>query len=191
MWTANFVHMNTLLIYKLHFNKYLSNLIKTSNASPIPKSGDVHDPANYRPISQLPVISKGFERHVYSLLGSCISIIENQWGFLSGHSSSGALLSALHDWMRHLNNGHETIALFCYLSKAFHIPSCWICSLASMSPWILLPWSVHISSNCSVLGPLLFIIYIDQIARLPLNDGTIVLYTAYQFYTTGWCWPHN
>ena len=28
----------------------------------------------------------------------------------------------------------------------------------------------------SVLGPLLFILYIDEIARLPLSEGTIVIY---------------
>ena len=175
---------------------------KTSNVSPIPKSGNVHDPANYHPISLLPVISKVFERHIHSLLSSSVSINENQWGFLSGHSSSGTLLSALHDWMRHLDSGHETVAVFFDLSKAFdmvphkklldlllslnvpmHIVALIssypfnrhqaVCVNGSQSP------RVHVLSGVpqgSVLGPLLFIIYIDQIARLSLNDGTIILY---------------
>ena len=78
------------------------NCWKVSNVSPIRKDCDPHDPANYHPISLLSTISKVFERHIYSSL-----------------STTGALLSALYDWEKCLESGHETLAIFFDVSKAF------------------------------------------------------------------------
>ena len=35
----------------------------------------------------------------------CITIIDQQWGFLPGRSTTGAILSAVHDW--HINLDDE------------------------------------------------------------------------------------
>ena len=49
-----------------------------------------------------------------------------QWGFLKGKSTTGALLTAIHDWHQALEIGIDVCAVFLDLSKAFdkvpHIP---------------------------------------------------------------------
>lgn len=47
---------------------------KTSLVSPIPKSGNLSNPANYRPISLLSVISKIFERHIFNIIDEIVHI---------------------------------------------------------------------------------------------------------------------
>lgn len=85
---------------------------KISHVTPIPKDGDPQVPSNYRPISLLSVISKLFEKHVHTLLCDSVSIGDNQWGFLPGRSTTGAILSALHDWQAHLESGIDIAAVF-------------------------------------------------------------------------------
>ena len=41
---------------------------KQSNIVPISKSGDKASPANYRPVSLLPILSKLLERHIVNFL---------------------------------------------------------------------------------------------------------------------------
>lgn len=175
---------------------------KTSNVSPIPKSGASHNPINYRPISLLPIISKLFERHIHSVLSGHVTISENQWGFLPGRSTTGAILSALHAWERYLENGLETAAVFFDLSKAFDtVPHLKLLEklrqrnvpqhlIALISSYLYdRKQTVCVNGSCShmkhvlsgvpqgsVLGPLLFILYIDEVARLPLSEGTIIVY---------------
>jgi len=44
----------------------------------------------------------------------------NQWGFLPGRSTSGALLAATHDdWPTELDKGNEVAAVFFDIKKAF------------------------------------------------------------------------
>ena len=175
---------------------------KISHVSPIPKGGDPHVPSNYRPISLLPVISKLFEMHIHSLLYNSVSISDNQWGFLPGNSTTGAILSALHDWQSHLESGLDTAAVFFDLSKAFdsvphrnlidclislnvpqHLVSLISSYLFDRHQLVCVNGSFSSESPVlsgvpqgSVLGPLLFIIYVDSIARLDVSNGTIVIY---------------
>ena len=46
-------------------------------------------------------------------------IASNQWGFLPGRSTTHALLSAVHHWMREMEDGNEVVAVFFDLTKAF------------------------------------------------------------------------
>ena len=48
----------------------------------------------------------------------CITIIDQQWGFLPGRSTTGAILSAVHDWHINLDDGPEVQAAFIDLQKA-------------------------------------------------------------------------
>ena len=42
--------------------------LKNAKVVPLPKTNDLSDPSNYRPISLLPVISKLLERHIHKYL---------------------------------------------------------------------------------------------------------------------------
>ena len=66
-----------------------------------------------------------------------------QWGVLKGKSTTGALLTAIHDWNQALEIGIDVCAVFLDLSKAFdkvpHIPL--LSKLAEMNiPQPLLNW---------------------------------------------------
>jgi len=48
---------------------------KCARVVPIPKSGDLSNPANYRPISVLPILSKVLEKHIHNVIGN----LTNHW----------------------------------------------------------------------------------------------------------------
>ena len=82
------------------FNKSISTgcfpkMWKRSNLVPIPKSGDKGNPANYRPISLLPVLSKLLERHIANVLLQHLTdkqqISASQWGFQNRKSIQSLL----------------------------------------------------------------------------------------------------
>ena len=96
---------------------------KRSNIVPIPKSGDKGNPANYRPISLLPVLSKLLEKHIANLLLQQLtearSIFATQWRFQCGKSTVTALLETTHNWFEMLEKGNEVGAVFFDFKKAF------------------------------------------------------------------------
>ena len=86
---------------------------KLARIVPVPKSGDMSSPSNYRPISILSIVSKLLERHVYQLLFQHLRtnypISSKQWGFLPGRCTSSALLTVTHDWLHQLELGNEVV----------------------------------------------------------------------------------
>ena len=184
----------------------------TNGSLPIPKSGDASCPSNYRPISILPILSKLLERHIYQIIDSHIStsapISDDQWGFSFGKSTSLALLSNTHDWYQSLDHGNEVCTVFLDLCKAFdsvpHEPLLSKLHGMNLNPYIL-KWlfcyllnrrqsvvvngeqspSLPVISGVpqgSVIGPLLFLIYINDIttsvshSKLSLYADDIALY---------------
>ena len=178
------------------------DLWKLSLVVPIHKQGDKSNPGNYRPISLLPIISKVLEQHIAEKLRSILSISDQQWGFLPGRSTTGAILSAIQDWQGHLDKGADVQAVFFDLQKAFDsVPHGQLINkLISLNvPTPLISWitsylynrkqqvavsgansnPVTVTSGVpqgSVLGPFLFLIYVDGLTNIPLSGGSLVLF---------------
>ena len=128
-------------------------------------------------------------------------ISTSQWGFLQGRSTTDAVPSATHEWHQTLDSGSEVCSIFFDLQKAFNsVPHrSLIAKLSQLNiSDFLLKWIVDYltdRSQCvwvegatspplpvlsgvlqgSVLGPLLFIIYIDGLTDV-LSNCSMHLY---------------
>ena len=113
-WTASSISKSlSVLFNKSITTGMLPTKWKFARVIPIPKSGCSKDPANYRPISILAVISKLLEKHIHNLLllhlNSVSPISQHQWGFTAGRSTA-ALLSFTHNCQAAL--GDEVCSVF-------------------------------------------------------------------------------
>ena len=96
---------------------------KLGKITPIFKKGNVELMENYRPVSTLPILGKIFEKIIYTRLYSYFItkgiLNENQFGFRKGHSTS----HALHDSVKFISDAHHSnkhvLGIFIDLSKAF------------------------------------------------------------------------
>ena len=167
-------------------------------------SNNKHSPSGYRPISLLPIVSKLLEKHIHSLIFDYLNehapVSDVQWGFQQKKSAVTALLSVTQDWLALLDQRKDTHCVFFDLQKAFDtVPHRKLmCKLEKLHLHpVILTWlhnylygreqnvivngetsdPVKVISGVpqgSVLGPLLFLIYIDDITSLQLSEGTKV-----------------
>ena len=98
-------------------------LWKMANVVPVHKKGDRQVKTNYRPISLLPICGKIFEKiifdEVYKHLSENNLISTHQSGFRPGDSTINQLLSITHETYQAFENHQETRAVFLDISKAF------------------------------------------------------------------------
>lgn len=96
---------------------------RRANVTPIFKSGDKHNPTNYRPISITSHCSKIAEHVIVSNINRHLQqhnlISDSQHGFRSGHSTETQLLVTLDTWTRELEAGHTVDIIFVDFAKAF------------------------------------------------------------------------
>lgn len=96
---------------------------KCSKVIPIYKSDKKADPNNYRPISVISIVAKIFERAVYNQLSAYFKyhnlLNKYQSGFRSNHSTVTALIDATNEWFTNLDESLLTAVIFLDLKKAF------------------------------------------------------------------------
>ena len=87
------------------------------------KQGNRSDLNNYRPISVIPVVAKVFERIIYDQLYNHLTIHKlisrQQSGFRPLHSTITALLEATDSWAYNIDQGNVNAVVFLDLKKAF------------------------------------------------------------------------
>ena len=96
---------------------------KRARVTPIFKSGDRKQCANYCPISILPAVSKVFEievfRQVYGYLTENCMLSKFQSGFRPKHSTVTALIQMCDEWLENMDNGKLNGVIFLDIKKAF------------------------------------------------------------------------
>ena len=105
-------------------NKFPDQL-KMAKLYPLHKGGSKSDPANYRPISILPTISKFFEKHINKHLVAFLNkykvIHANQSGFRQKHSCQTDLVKLFDQWMACIDRGDIVGSVFLDFRKAFDL----------------------------------------------------------------------
>lgn len=179
--------------------------LKIGTIIPLPKKGDLSQITNWRPITLLPTFSKIIEKiiniQLLEYLTSTHKIIDNQFGFLPGKSTDLAIFSVVEELYRNRNDKLHTIAAMIDIRKAFDClhHGRLIYKLKTMGirdkclklliSYLTLRQSCTLANNIkssllsiifgtaqgSVLGPLLFILYIDDLKNV-IKHCVIYLY---------------
>lgn len=97
--------------------------LKTSLIIPIPKVPNATNPTQFRPVALLSAFSKLYEHLIKTRIMSFYKKTQffssNQFGFLPGKSTEGAIVNVMEKVFLSLNDGKKLSVLFLDISKAF------------------------------------------------------------------------
>jgi len=113
----------TLIINQSLSTGIFPDKLKVAKIIPLFKKDDQHTFDNYRPISLLPAISKVFEKAVYLQLYDYLTknnlLYKSQYGFRTLHSTETASLEIIDIITKNLDDDKIPLGIFLDLSKAF------------------------------------------------------------------------
>ena len=95
--------------------------LKMADVFPVFKKGDTTDKRNYRPISVLPTVSKPFERIMEKQIGDYMKIHLSDYlcGYRKGYNAQHAIVALIEKWKSSLDKNGYAGAVLMDLSKAF------------------------------------------------------------------------
>ena len=190
---------------------------KTAKVIPVFKKGSPNDVNNYRPISLLPVMSKILEKVMYKRVLSFLNqhqfFYDGQFGFRKKHGTNHALTLLVENITEGFENKQSVLGIFLDLSKAFDtidhnilinkLQHYGIRGLAG--DWFrsylntryqhvqidnMLSESATIQHGVpqgSILGPLLFLIYVNDLPKCTTNGKSIMFADDTSIFFKGNC----
>lgn len=200
------VHHLTHLINLSFASGEFPDVLKSALVLPLYKKGDPTQLENYRPVSLLSVFSKVFEKAAYMQLTNFMNknhiLSDRQHGFRSKRSTESALIELMQHVYERLDENLFVAGVFFDLTQAFDCvdPDLLCCKLDDMGVrGVPLDWirsylsdrkmKIRVGnsvSKChhinlgvpqgSVLGPLLFLVFANDLPQAVADGGFSVLY---------------